>query len=159
MYYSFFLCSSPPLFSCSEEDWIGGNYDNLIQVQGFGGVIIFFYLILNEGGGWSPEERQNSLSAFLQSGNLWHKHFFARAALLWVEISSHRELDVKVVLWCGKNLSEGNGQKPQSAVNFKPSPRIRRSGNMGTVALIFEAGSLIAMDVSVTKEKSKQLLC
>lgn len=30
---------------------------------------------------------------------------------------------------------------------------------MGTVALIFEAGSLIAMDVSVTKEKSKQLLC
>ena len=51
-----------------------------------------------------------------------------------------------------ENLSEGTGNKPQSAVNFKPSPRIRRQGSMGIIAPIFEAGSLITMDVSVTKE-------
>lgn len=44
------------------------------------------------------------------------------------------------------------GKTPQSAVNFRPSPRIRRPGNMDIIAPIFESGSLITIDVSVTEK-------
>lgn len=51
-----------------------------------------------------------------------------------------------------KNLSEGSVEKKlQIAMNFKPSLRIRRPGNMDIKAPIFEAGSLIMMDMPATK--------
>ena len=61
-------------------------------------------------------------------------------------------------MW-GKSLSEGSGEKPQRAVNFKPSLRIRSPGDEGIVAPIREAGSLTTMGVPVTKESHAQLLC
>lgn len=72
-----------------------------IRVFAFCFVLVFIYnlFVLSEGAGWRPEERP---SLFLQSGSLWHKCFFTWASLLWVEISSNRELNVKVVLWGGK---------------------------------------------------------
>lgn len=51
------------------------------RILGEGGLFFIFVSVLHEGGGWSPEESQQSLSAFLQSGSLWHKHVFTWAAL------------------------------------------------------------------------------
>lgn len=51
-----------------------------------------------------------------------------------------------------KNLSEVSGKKPQRTVDFKPSPKIRRSRDVDVIALIFEAGFLLTMDVPVSKE-------
>lgn len=64
----------------------------------FGLVVILFLFHMRE----LVEPRGESPPSFCSPGSLWHKYFFTWAALLWVEISSHRELNVKVVLWCGK---------------------------------------------------------
>lgn len=62
------------------------------------------------------------------------------------------------VTW-GQSLSKGRGKKPQRAVNFTPSPRMRSPGDVGTAAPMREAGSLTTVGVPARKEPHARLLC
>lgn len=128
-FFFFFLCS-PPSVPWSEGRLVWWESHRRIGFGGRGFVFLFLLLFqVREVAG--AQRRVSVASQSSCSRDVFDiKPFFTWAALLLVEISSHRELNVKVVLWCGKSLWR-NGKKPQSAVNFKPSPRIRRPGNTG----------------------------